>query len=147
MMLEEDKYMTITAMAYIESGKFNFSGRHQDIMIYRSGTSEVELINTDGICIGFEFDVEDSSVNDNLSLNKGDAMLVYTDGITEAALLNNIDEDGKPKFAMFGQEKLRDVFLKLGGKSPEEIKRGILDELELYESDDDITMVVLKRLE
>jgi len=47
---------------------------------------------------------------------------------------------------MFGQEKLQEIFLKKGGCATEEIKKEILAALEDYACNDDITMMVLKRL-
>ena len=38
--LDENKYMTITVLAAIESGKFAFSGMHQDILVYRADTKK-----------------------------------------------------------------------------------------------------------
>ena len=50
--LGEDKYMTITVFAYIEDGKFCFSGLHQDIMVYRAVAGDVQLVATNGVWIG-----------------------------------------------------------------------------------------------
>ncbi len=48
---------------------------------------------------------------------------------------------------MFGNQKLVDLFCKLGNESTNAIKNGIVKALKGYESDDDITMVVIKRIE
>jgi len=48
---------------------------------------------------------------------------------------------------MFGIDRLRKTLRKLGTRSPEEITEGVLSELRGYYFNDDVTMVVMKRLE
>jgi serine phosphatase RsbU (regulator of sigma subunit) len=145
--LGEDKYMTITAFACIKNGKFHFSGLHQDIMVYRSSNNLVELIETEGMWIGI-FDSLEGMVGDNvLKLDKGDTMLIYTDGITEAWRKGSQKDNRDPESEMFGEERLKKLFQEMGTRPTEEIKQGILAELENYQTADDITMVVMRRVD
>jgi len=82
--LGEDKYMTITVMAMHQKEMFFFSGLHQDIMVYRSMTKRVDMVETRGMWIGLVDNVSGMMENDTLSVGPGDVILVYTDGITEA---------------------------------------------------------------
>jgi histidine kinase len=134
--LNEDKYMTITVIACHEGGKFFFSGQHQDIMIYRKATCEVELIETRGMWLGIFDEIGNLLVDEDMSVNPGDVMLLYTDGITEARGDNG---------SMFSEEKLEMIFKGLGDKSTEEIRDGILSSLSGYECRDDVTIVLIKR--
>ncbi|MCP4136044.1 MAG: SpoIIE family protein phosphatase [bacterium] len=135
--LDEDKYMTITAIACHEQGKLLFSGLHQDIMVYRQASGDVELVETRGLWIGLGEDIKDVLHNDSIDLAVGDAVLLYTDGISES-----IDSDG----TLYSDEKLLDIFKDSGKGSTEEIKKTILDSVEGYTCHDDITMVLFKRL-
>jgi serine phosphatase RsbU (regulator of sigma subunit) len=55
----------------------------------------------------------------------GDTMFVYTDGIIEAW--------EKPECkTLFGMERLKALFARLGNKSTVDIKAGIIDELKDY---------------
>ena len=48
---------------------------------------------------------------------------------------------------MYGEDKLIDLLEQVGDRSPDEIKGEIIDSLDEYDFDDDITMVILKRNE
>ena len=141
----EDKYMTITVIAVAHDGKLMFSGLHQDIMIYRVKEGEIELIETHGMWLGLMDDAEGLFVDENLMMDVGDVMLIYTDGITEA-WKKGISKDDLNENDIFGEDRLIDTFKELGDLSPEEIKDGILRKLNKnYISDDDVTLVVMKR--
>jgi serine phosphatase RsbU (regulator of sigma subunit) len=143
--LDEDKYMTITVFAAYHDGVFYFSGLHQDIMIYRAASSDIELIETNGMWLGVMDDIADYMTDDSLVLGIDDIMLVYTDGITEARAKGDSTQGmGRPP-EMFGVERLGDIFKSLGRLSVEDIKNGILDALREYHCNDDVTMVVLNR--
>jgi serine phosphatase RsbU (regulator of sigma subunit) len=134
--LGEDKYMTITVLAAHKDGTFHFSGLHQDIMIYRAKTDQVELAETNGMWIGIWEDIHGMVADNMLKVEKEDAVLLYTDGITEA-----IGENGE----MFSSEKLAEVFKGCARSKPEEIKNNILGALQKYKRMDDVSLVVMKR--
>ena len=77
---------------------------------------------------------------DTLQLDHGDALVMYTDGVTEAK---------NQKREEFGKERLDAILLRLPGKSSrqiiEDVKAGITDFVAGAEQHDDITMLVLKR--
>ncbi|MCP4137077.1 MAG: SpoIIE family protein phosphatase [bacterium] len=142
--LDEDKYMTITVLTAHSEGTFIFSGLHQDIFVYRARSESIEVIETNGIWIGLSHVFKDASQNYSFTLEPGDCLLLYTDGITEAT---PIDWQGKDRFAnMFGAEKLQKTFLSCGEKSPDEIKEKIIVALDEYLCLDDVTLVVIKRV-
>ncbi|MCP4604203.1 MAG: SpoIIE family protein phosphatase [Proteobacteria bacterium] len=145
--LGEDKYMTITAIATSENGKFVFSGLHQDIMIYRAQKDDVELVPTHGMWIGIVDDIGAMLENHDVRLDSNDVALLYTDGITEASKEGFSEEDRNSVNDMFGDKSLLEVFKNHGTGTPEEIKVSILNALSQggYVNDDDITMVVIKR--
>ncbi len=86
--------------------------------------------------------------DDSLSMEAGDTMPAFTDGITEARKKSAESDERKMSYDMFGQERLIRIFQELGGSSPEEIKNGILAALEDYKcGEDDITFMALRRAE
>ncbi|MBN1495658.1 MAG: SpoIIE family protein phosphatase [Spirochaetes bacterium] len=145
--LSEDKYMTITVFAAHREGRFHFSGLHQDVMIYRAERSDTEVISTNGMWLGIMDDISGYVCDETLSMDVGDCMLVYTDGITEARMKGAVRDDPNIAEFMFGDKRLKDILTRLGSRSTEEIKNGILDDLAEYLCNDDVTMVVLKRVE
>lgn len=144
---EDFKYMTITIFESLNNGKFKFSGLHQDIMVFRKESKTVELIETDGSWIGLMDNIDSMVYDSSLKLNPGDTMLLYTDGITESWKSGTKKEKRTIRNDMFGEEKLKIIFESLGEKSTEDIKMGILKELQKdYTCVDDVTMVVLRYL-
>jgi len=135
-LLGEDKFVTITILACFPDGRFTYSGLHEEIMIYRGDSRTVELIKTKGMWLGIKDDISEFMDNDDLVLNIGDAVLLYTDGITEA-----FDKNRK----IFSRERLKDVFTINGDRTPEEIRLEILSSLDDYKKHDDVTMIIFKR--
>jgi serine phosphatase RsbU (regulator of sigma subunit) len=145
-LLDEDRYMTITVMACLSRGRFMFSGQHQHIMIFREATGTVELIETNGIWIGISGDLKHPSTGD-FTMEIGDTMVLYTDGVTDAWRQGSTRDARDPAEDMFGLERFKDVIGSLGSRGPAEIKEGILAALKDYYFDDDVTMVIMKRVE
>jgi sigma-B regulation protein RsbU (phosphoserine phosphatase) len=74
-------------------------------------------------------------------MNKGDILLLYTDGITEAA-----NENAE----MYGEQRLIRVLKEQKFRSPKEICQMILEDVQLHnrlvERSDDKTVLVIKRM-
>lgn len=79
---------------------------------------------------------------DSFKLEAGDALILYTDGVTEA--INTANEE-------FGEERLRKTLASVPGADSQEIIESILEDLNEFvgeaEQADDITMLTLKRLQ
>jgi histidine kinase len=144
-MLGEDKYMSITVFLLEEQGAVHFSGLHQDIMIYRADHQDVELIETDGLWLGIKDNINGILRNDTLQLNPGDAMLIYTDGITEAWKKGSVPDKREGAKDMFGSKRLADTLRKWHSHSTPEIRDGILNELAGYDCIDDVTMLIVRK--
>lgn len=145
-MMGEDKYMTITVFAELEDNFLLYSGLHQDILIYRDATDSVEIIQTEGIWIGLMDNIESMNVDKKFHLDAGDCLLLYTDGITESWESNPNDSTKDRSDNLFGGEKLEELLKTNGKQSPEMLKQLLLNELKNYNSDDDITFLILKRV-
>jgi serine phosphatase RsbU (regulator of sigma subunit) len=141
----EDKYVTITALDLKDDGRVVYSGLHQDIFVYRSAEDRVEIIETDGLWLGFENDLGRINTDKEFTMNHGDAMLLYTDGITEAIEKNSRDINPMSRGKMFGDKRLSDIFRESGRQSTESIMDRILAGLDNYECPDDVTLLVVKR--
>jgi sigma-B regulation protein RsbU (phosphoserine phosphatase) len=134
----EDKYMSLTLLSVQPSGTIYYSGLHQDIMVYRAAKKTVELVETQGIWMGISNEISNMLKTDYFVLDGGDAVLLYTDGVTEA-----INAQG----AMFSDEKLIELFRCCGHLSPAAVKTEILTALQNYSCTDDVTMIIMKRTE
>ena len=135
--MAEDKYMSITLIAFEPDGQATYCGLHQDLLVYRHATGRVERVPSSGIWISrWDFDAEGIG-DDSFHMDAGDVLLLYTDGITEAR---------HPDGTLFSEEKLVDIFQRVGTCPAAQIKYAILGALDNgYIIRDDVTMVIVKR--
>jgi len=146
--LDEDKYMTITVFAVLKKGNFSYSGLHQDILIYRQRTKKVETIETNGFWIGLVDEIDDLLLDNNLSIEVNDIILLYTDGITEAWAKDTKVGERFPIVDMYGDTNLIKNFEKYAEEgSLKKIQETIIQSLDDYEYNDDLTMLLIKRIE
>lgn len=133
--LRESKYMTMTAVKLNPDGRFSFAGLHQDILIYRARTREVEAMETHGAWLGLMADIAEVQPEDSGWLDPGDCLLLFTDGLTEAR-----DENGR----MFGDEQLAAILASHGDKSADQIHAALAQKLEPYRKSDDLTVLIAR---
>ena len=135
--LRNDEHVTLTVMRYHRSGRVVFAGAHEDILILRARTGKVEMIPTLGPWVGAMRDVARTVQDDELVLEDGDVMVLYTDGVTEAR-----SASGK----MYGMERLTQQIQGLAGEPVERIRDVILDDVARFAStqEDDVTLVVVR---
>jgi serine phosphatase RsbU (regulator of sigma subunit) len=120
-------------------GTFTFaSGGHDAPLLVRGGSRRTRLLDSPSTILGiFErIDLEDRTVR----LERGDAVVLYTDGVTEA-------RDRRRQ--LFGERRLRSVVKRLAAEAGQRIAEGILEEVGRFadgvEAADDITVVVIRR--
>jgi sigma-B regulation protein RsbU (phosphoserine phosphatase) len=137
--LGADRYMTI-CMARLDHGRMTFAGKHQDIFVWRKATQTVQIFETVGTWMGLVEDLTGKLSDKTVDIAEGDAILMFTDGITEAR-----NASGE----MFGQDRLSDAFTRHGALEAEQIVNAILSELHAFsaEQTDDITLLALKRVQ
>ncbi|HIE02190.1 MAG TPA: GAF domain-containing protein, partial [Thiotrichaceae bacterium] len=117
--MKAEKSLTLSLLDYQE-GQLNLSGQHEDIIVVRAG--KVELIDTFdlGFPIGLEPDIADFVSATQISLNVGDLVVLYTDGITEAENLSN---------DYYGIERLCAVIEQNWQQSATAIKEAIIEDV------------------
>lgn len=135
--LGTDRYMTISVIR-LESHRLTFAGKHQDILIRRARKGVTEFIPSRGTWLGILDDIGDYLSDTTVPLENGDVILLYTDGVTEAADKNGV---------MFGERNLERALNKYGDLPPNEIVKNIILEVQghMSEQKDDLTVVALKR--
>ncbi|MEK8015722.1 MAG: AAA family ATPase [Candidatus Parabeggiatoa sp.] len=148
--LQTDKNLTLSLVDYQPQqgihpfdtgGILQFTGQHEDILLVRKG-GQVERIDTFdlGFLVGFQADISPFVVQKKMSLQQGDGIVLYTDGITEA---QNI-----PK-KQYGVERLCEVISQNWHLSAQEIQNAVIADLRQHigtrKVSDDITLLVLKQ--
>ena len=128
------------AVMNVRTGEMQYvnAGHNPPYILHKDGTLET-LPTSKNICLGVLEDYTYTS--DSLTLQKGDCLVTFTDGVTEAC--STSDE-------LYGESRLEALLPTLAGQSA----RGILDNVinavrthaEGAEQSDDITVLVAKRL-
>jgi len=136
-----DAFMFVTAfMGYydITSGKFVYvNAGHNPPLVKKCGGSCEFLKTTPHFFLAWNKDTQ--YAEEEIILNSGDILYLYTDGVTEA--LNKDNE-------LFSEQRLLEAFNKYGDYQPKELLHAIKQEIDSFAEDteqaDDITMLVLK---
>ena len=134
------KNMTLALLDYAD-GTLSVSGQHEEMIVVRSG-GKVERIDTGnlGFPIGLEEEIADFIASEQVQLNSGDVVVLYTDGITEAFDIN---------LKQYGLERLCEVVRSNCEKSAQEIQQAVIGDARQFRGTqkvfDDITLVVIKQ--
>lgn len=136
-----DKNLTFTLLEYC-NGKVNLTGQHEELIIVRKNGT-IERLDTLklGFFLGVIEDMNRTLKNASISLEPGDGMVLYTDGITEAFDANE---------NVYGVEKLCAVISQHWmNNSAAHIKEMVIHDVREHmghaDLTDDLTLVVLKR--
>ncbi len=111
---------------------------HTPPLIYRAKADRAEYLHSKGIVLGA---IEDIHLEEKVvTLRPGDVLALYTDGVTEAITLEEVE---------FGEERLADVVRRCHAQHPSEIIGSIVAAVTEYVGDapqhDDFALIVIKR--
>ncbi|HLO48099.1 MAG TPA: SpoIIE family protein phosphatase [Kamptonema sp.] len=138
-----DKSLSLSLLDYSD-GILTLSGQHEEMIVMRCGCDRepiIERINTEnlGFPLGLEADIDDYLKSVKIELGVGDVVVLYTDGITEADDLKNVQ---------YGLDRLIEIIKQNWQRSANEISQGIINDLRRHIGTqkvyDDITLVVFK---
>ena len=143
LLYEENETMMFVTVLYSiydpATGRLNYSngGHDAPLLVRPDGSSEL-LPLTNGVALGIAPDIEFSS--NTVQLEPGDAVVLYTDGVTEA--MNSKGEQ-------FGVKRMHDVFTMNPPKGSEQAAQAIFEAVRNFVGEaqqfDDITCLVLHR--
>jgi serine phosphatase RsbU (regulator of sigma subunit) len=135
--LGRDDHATLTLLRYDRDGTLTFSGAHEDIILVRARTNQIELCRPPGFWSGTLEDVAPITTDARTKLENDDLLVLYSDGVTEA-----MNEKGE----QLGLNRLCAIVEASRGKSVTEISRSILEAIEHWQSRqlDDVTVLVAR---
>jgi sigma-B regulation protein RsbU (phosphoserine phosphatase) len=117
-------------LTYVNAG-------HNPPVLYRPSTREFRELPATGIAIGLRDDAPYSQ--DLITLDSGDILVLYTDGVTEA-------ENARQE--MFGEERMREIIRKTAAENSQVMINRILESVRTftgnYPQSDDITLMIIK---
>ncbi|WP_183691082.1 SpoIIE family protein phosphatase [Rhizobium leguminosarum] len=134
-----DKHLTLAFLDY-DGKEMILSGQHEEVVVVRAN-GEVERIDTMdlGIPIGLEADISAFIKTREIAFEKGDLILLHTDGVTEAE--NDAGE-------LFGMDRLCCEAVRLRNLSAEKVVSEIVATLMLFIGSqkiyDDITLLAVR---
>lgn len=136
--LGQDEHVTFTLFRYYAGGRVLFAGAHEEVVVLRAATGEIDTVPTLGTWLGARRDVSEVTSDEELTLEVGDVMVLYTDGVTEA-----FDAEGN----MFELERLASIVKENATASCADIHSAIWNAVEAWthEQDDDVTLMVVRR--
>lgn len=135
-----DKNLTLSLLDY-QDGVLQLTGQHEEVLLVRK-SGQIERVDTFdlGFMVGVVDDIAKLVSHQEISLQKGDGIVLYTDGITEAR---------NPQEEQYGIERLCEVVSHLWHRTAKEIQQAVVADVKQYIDTqkvyDDITLLVLKQ--
>jgi phosphoserine phosphatase RsbU/P len=138
--MHSDKNLTLALLTYAH-GHVSISGQHEEAIIVRHGGA-IERIDTIdlGFPLGLEADIAEFIRHTSVALQPGDGVVLYTDGITEAADMHH---------GLYGIERLCTVISQHWAGTAHDIQAAVMADVRCHigaqKVFDDITLVVAKQ--
>ena len=126
-----------------ELKKLNYvNAGHEQMIRYNSADKSSELLKGGGIALGMFSDISNLILEQEVILNPGDTIVLYSDGIPEA---------WKNPKEIYGMERFKEIIKTYGGlENAVSIRNAILQDVKNFIGDykqmDDITIMVIKRI-
>lgn len=133
------QYVTLFLFLLNPAGEGQFiSAGHNTAYLFRAATGKIEALSPDAYFLGmFDFASYQARA---LRLDKGDTLVVYSDGLTDAE---------NPKGEMFGEKRLREIILQEAPSGSHAVEQKLLKSIEDFTEGilqtDDITFVVVEK--
>ncbi len=136
----DDRFVTLFTFDLSREGHGVYvNAGHLPALVFRAADGRVEQLDERGLVVGALEDM--SYIEHELTLASGDLLLVYSDGVTEAA-------DGKGE--EFGEEQLERVFTAAASQgiaaTADALDAALATHLDGGEPGDDVTVVLLGRV-
>lgn len=138
--MNSEKNMTLMLLDY-QSGQLTLSGQHEEVIVVRADGSLEQIDTIDlGFPLGLEEDISPFINQAQISLNRGDMVVLYTDGVTEAANGNRVQ---------YGLKRLCSLLQQHVNQSAVQVRQAVIQDVQQHIGSqklrDDLTVVVLKQ--
>jgi predicted ATPase/serine phosphatase RsbU (regulator of sigma subunit) len=136
--------LTLSLLDYTRTdigGSLKVSGQHEEVIVVRRN-GQIELVDTIdlGLPLGLDEEIEEFVDSLIIELEPRDAVVLYTDGITEAK---------NSKGSQYGQERLCEVVSQHWNAEAQSIQQAVIEDLYRHigtqKIADDITLLVAKQ--
>lgn len=141
--IKTSMYMTLVMLCWDKNAKkMTYVGAgHEHILVYRKATGQIDDIVSGGTALGMAEDVSATAKEQEIALGKGDIVVLYSDGITEAK--NTTGE-------LYGLERFKKALTEYGSQySSSGVCHHISQDLAAFVGDesqiDDMTLMAIER--
>jgi sigma-B regulation protein RsbU (phosphoserine phosphatase) len=136
--LEQSDHATFAMLRFRSNGSLTLAGAHEDPIIYRVAQERCERIPLHGVWIGIAEDIEADTYDEGVTLERGDILLLYTDGLIEARNATNEE---------FGIDRVEQVLRSSARSAVSVIYDNLLAAVRSWTpvQQDDVTLIVARR--
>jgi sigma-B regulation protein RsbU (phosphoserine phosphatase) len=136
--LGESDHATFVMLRYRSDGCVTMAGAHEDVVVYRAATQRCERYTPSGVWLGIVEDIEVETLDQSFTLERGDLMLLYTDGLIEARGADHEE---------FGLERVERILRASAGAPVDDIRQQLLAAVLAWTpvQQDDVTLIVGRR--
>ena len=130
------------------------AGHPPSIFIPGKENEKIRELESKGLGLGLERSgkiFEETLEEKKLKLNSGDSLILYTDGVVEAARLEESEEnlDSEDKYKFYSEERLMNFLQMSRGKSPANLLEALNKDVETFfagnSPNDDFTLLVIRK--
>lgn len=142
--IREDMFISMVYLIIHKGGQNLTLARagHTLPLLWRKLTGKVETLQSGGLAVGIDKGEVFERVTKDLSftMETGDCLLLYTDGVNEA-----LDAKGRE----FGEQRVQSALASLASDGPQAVVDGLVEDVERFlggkRSHDDITLIALQK--
>jgi sigma-B regulation protein RsbU (phosphoserine phosphatase) len=136
----QDEHASLSLLRYDDAGKVVYAGAHEDIVVYRVSRGECETFETRGPWVGAFPNVDRMLVESTITLDVGDVMLLYTDGVTEGKDARGVQ---------FGPDRVCAILERVADQPVQSIRDHLVSAVRTWTTtqEDDISVLVIRRTE
>jgi serine phosphatase RsbU (regulator of sigma subunit) len=136
--LGESDHATFAMLRFRSDGRLMLAGAHEDPIVYRAAAGRCERIALRGVWLGIAEDIEADTPDQNARLERGDILLLYTDGLIEARSATNEE---------FGIERVEHVLCSNSRAAVATIYENLVSAVRSWTpvQQDDVTLIVARR--
>jgi serine phosphatase RsbU (regulator of sigma subunit) len=137
--MKTDEHMTMSLVRCWADGRLVVAGAHEEIIICRAN-GECVLLPVKGTWLGGRADIRAFTEEQQVVLEKGDTVVLYSDGLTEAR---------NAAGAMFGLERVTGIVQQARAETVDAVRDRLFSEVRRWADDrlsDDVTIVIIRHV-
>ncbi|MFZ5893201.1 MAG: SpoIIE family protein phosphatase [Myxococcota bacterium] len=132
-----DDHATFSLVRVDPNGRVTWAGAHEDLLLQRASTGKCEIFPAKGVWVGALRDIRAATEEQQVQLEPGDRIVLYTDGVIEA-----MDSHHQ----QFGLDRVIALIEAHAHSDPATLCHSLVDAAQRFAivQQDDITVVVLR---